>query len=401
MEPPKPRQPLTATTSFNQIPQASGSQYAKPTWSAIPKEDTYNLEVIKNGVVIENIPLRGKEFFRIGRQPDIVDIAMEHGSISRLHAVLNFHEDGSAFIFDNNSANGTFVNKNRISPQEYHKIKVGDILKFGESTRINIFNGPSTAYDDDEESKQMEKIKEIVKTKMEKQKEILDHEQDNSISWGFRDDAEEVNSDDEANNSSDNNIRFQNGKIVQNKNPNDNSDEDERFRAGDGGIHAHRLNLPQYLLQDENYNRKHGEKFELNVDETLIKSEKDREILDKLRKKERKIQSLQEETRRIYMKEHQQEDGLTTGQQAVVSRNDKVISDLLTDVEDLMKKLQQKHMDRTLNSSAIDSSARKRSREDEPDDDDNAIYDTSNSTADANTNWRLKKKLSKLKSISK
>ena len=48
--------------------------------------------------------------------------------------------------------------------------------------------------------------------------------------------------------------------------------------------------------------------------------EKDRAIYEKIRVKERKIQNMQEENKRIYMKESNQESGLTAGQLACVSR---------------------------------------------------------------------------------
>ena len=45
---------------------------------------------------------------------------MEHPSISRLHAVLQFRaSDGAAFLYDPGSAHGTVVNKKRIPAQQY------------------------------------------------------------------------------------------------------------------------------------------------------------------------------------------------------------------------------------------------------------------------------------------
>ena len=46
--------------------------------------------------------------------------------------------------------------------------------------------------------------------------------------------------------------------------------------------------------------------------------------MEKLRKKERKIENMQEETRRIYAKELSQPDGLTEGQLAAVAKNDRL-----------------------------------------------------------------------------
>lgn len=374
------------------VPSSSTSAYERPPWSCSPKSDEFALEVIKNGVAMEEIPLVGREYFRIGRQPDVVDIPMEHGSISRLHAVLNFHEDGSLHIYDNRSANGTFVNKQRLRPQTYHKLSVGDIIKFGESTRINVLKGPESATDDKSDIEQLSQLRRAMKARAARQEES----KDSGVTWGIQDDPDEPNgSDDEHGKSSltDRNMKFVNGNLSL-ASAND-TEDDERFRSGDGGVHAHRYNLPAYLQQDENYDRKYGAKFEVALDESLIKSDKDRELLDKIRKNERKIQNLQEEIRRIYLKEHNQEDGLTAGQQSVISRNDKAIADLTATISDLVKRLEQKQIDRSGSAAHVDVVPGKRPRVDD-ESDDAMVYDISQSTADVSTNWRLKKKLNKL-----
>lgn len=385
MEPPSVRPAANA-------PLSTAGAYEKPFWSSLPKSDGFALEVIKNGVAIEEIPLVGREYFRIGRQPDVVDIPMEHGSISRLHAILNFHEDGSLHIFDNRSANGTFVNKQRLRPQSYHKLNVGDIIKFGESTRLNVLKGPEQAIDEESEIEKLSQLRRAMKEKAARQAESEDF----GVTWGIQDDAVDPYADDDERrktDSSNSNMKFVNGKLSLSL-AND-TDDDDRFRSGDGGMHAHRNNLPAYLQQDENYDRKYGAKFEVKLDESLIKSDKDRELLDKIRKNERKIQNLQEEIRRIYMKEHTQEDGLTAGQQSVISRNDKAIADLTTTISDLVKRLEQKQIDRIGSTVQTDLVPGKRPRVDD-ESDDAMVYDTSHSTADVSTNWRLKKKLNKL-----
>ena len=62
--------------------------YHPPDWSAVPKE-AFNLEVLKDGLIIDTIYLADKVYYTLGRQHDIVDIPMDHPSISRVHAVLN------------------------------------------------------------------------------------------------------------------------------------------------------------------------------------------------------------------------------------------------------------------------------------------------------------------------
>lgn len=73
--------------------------FEPPSWSAAPSE-SFKLEVLKDGKIIEEVKLEEKEYFILGRQPDVVDILMEHPSISRRHAVLNFRDDGALMLFD-------------------------------------------------------------------------------------------------------------------------------------------------------------------------------------------------------------------------------------------------------------------------------------------------------------
>jgi hypothetical protein len=41
------------------------------------------LEIIKNGVVVEERELKEKAFFLVGKLPDLCDLVLEHPSISR------------------------------------------------------------------------------------------------------------------------------------------------------------------------------------------------------------------------------------------------------------------------------------------------------------------------------
>ena len=69
------------------------------------------------------------------------------------------------------------------------------------------------------------------------------------------------------------------------------------------------------------------------MQEDEIKSEKDKETMEKIKKKEKKIQNMQEENKRIFMKENSQDGGLTEGQSACVDRNDKNIAVLEEEIE--------------------------------------------------------------------
>ena len=55
--------------------------YQEPSWGGLPTTK-YSVEVLKNGTIIDNIELKDKSFFVIGRLANC-DIVMEHPSLSR------------------------------------------------------------------------------------------------------------------------------------------------------------------------------------------------------------------------------------------------------------------------------------------------------------------------------
>ena len=62
--------------------------YTLPHWSGECCEG-YSLLVIKNGVAVDTVQLKGKSHILFGRLPNC-DVRLEHPSISRYHAVVQF-----------------------------------------------------------------------------------------------------------------------------------------------------------------------------------------------------------------------------------------------------------------------------------------------------------------------
>ncbi|GAM17614.1 hypothetical protein SAMD00019534_007890 [Acytostelium subglobosum LB1] len=140
--------PQPAQQQQQQQPQVE-LNYKEPDWSCAPdSNDEYSLEVIKNGTVCENIPINTKNFYLIGRLP-ICDIVTDHPSISRQHAVVQHKESGQVLLYDLSSTHGTFINKRRCPPNTYCPLRSGDVLKFGESTRLYVFSGGAVPETDD------------------------------------------------------------------------------------------------------------------------------------------------------------------------------------------------------------------------------------------------------------
>ncbi|KAG9063991.1 Kanadaptin [Linnemannia hyalina] len=167
-------------------PNAPPLKYQKPAWSGYPNQQFF-FEVIKNGVLVDKIQAPLKEFLTIGRLP-MCDIEMEHPSLSRYHAVIQFKSSGETFLYDLNSSHGTKLNKSNIPPQMHVKIKPGDQLRFGESTRIYLFQ-TEEAVDQEEEEK------EVVRKMIEKQnrerpaRSKEEEEEEEFNSWGMAPDA--------------------------------------------------------------------------------------------------------------------------------------------------------------------------------------------------------------------
>lgn len=134
--------------------------YVEPKWSEKPK-DVYSFEVLKGGTIAETFSdLQNKPYWLIGKLPDN-HISMAHPTVSRYHAVFQYRPDVKSddtdddtenevetavepkkkviekgwYLYDLNSTHGSFVNKTRIPPKTYVRVRVGYMLKFGGSTR--------------------------------------------------------------------------------------------------------------------------------------------------------------------------------------------------------------------------------------------------------------------------
>eukprot|EP00903_Cladosiphon_okamuranus_P014177 g13174.t1 len=64
---------------------------------------------------------------------------LEHQSISRRHAALVHNGDGDVFAADLGSTHGTYVNGCKLASKTATRLKDGDVLKFGESSRSYKF----------------------------------------------------------------------------------------------------------------------------------------------------------------------------------------------------------------------------------------------------------------------
>ena len=190
--------------------------YTLPKWSSIPPEaigeselneegfcNHYYLEVIKNGTVVDKIKLN-KEYFTLGRL-DLCDILCEHPSLSRYHAVLQYSNGEidskypqGFYLYDLNSGHGTFLNKKRLSPNEYVAFNLENMAKFGLSTRLYILHGPKPLNSSEDlkinlTHEQMKQVKDKysrIAMKLKVRKELEEEEErkekdSKGIDWGL------------------------------------------------------------------------------------------------------------------------------------------------------------------------------------------------------------------------
>ena len=97
-----------------------------------------NLKTDKNETYI--LP---NEINKIGRNPLTNVVVLNHQSISKDHALIEFSPNGSISISDLNSSNGTFVNGEKIPSNLKYNLSQGDILRFGKDPTIFTFNKSS------------------------------------------------------------------------------------------------------------------------------------------------------------------------------------------------------------------------------------------------------------------
>ncbi|KAJ0495008.1 putative transcription factor interactor and regulator FHA-SMAD family [Helianthus annuus] len=171
--------------------------YTIPSWSEPPCHN-YFLEVLKDGSIIDQLDVHEKGAYMFGRV-ELCDFILEHPTISRFHAVLQFNKSGGAFIYDLSSTHGTFINKNQVKKKVYVELHVGDVLRFGHSSRLYIFQGPSDLMPPEKDLKSIRNIK-MRDERRDMEASLLRAKREaalaDGISWGMDEDAVEEDEDD-------------------------------------------------------------------------------------------------------------------------------------------------------------------------------------------------------------
>ncbi|KAJ7974248.1 kanadaptin [Quillaja saponaria] len=192
----------SSTTDKTGKPASKQSQslvvpYKIPPWSGPPCHK-FSLEVLKDGSVIDQLDVYEKGAYMFGRV-DLCDFVLEHQTISRFHTVIQFKRSGNAYLYDLGSTHGTFVNKNQVEKNIYVDLHVGDVIRFGQSSRLYIFQGPSELMPPETDLKIMRDVRireKILDQEASLQRARLEASHSDGISWGMGEDAIEEIEDD-------------------------------------------------------------------------------------------------------------------------------------------------------------------------------------------------------------
>ncbi|KAI6183004.1 3-methylcrotonyl-CoA carboxylase 2 [Aphelenchoides bicaudatus] len=120
-------------------------KYNEPPEAAKPRLK-WRLYPMKGEEVMQPVYIHRQSAYLVGRDRKIADFPVDHPSCSKQHAVFQyrsmpFERNGAQgrrtllYIIDLGSANGTYLNGDRIDPQRYYQLKEQDIVKFGYSQR--------------------------------------------------------------------------------------------------------------------------------------------------------------------------------------------------------------------------------------------------------------------------
>lgn len=121
-------------------------KYSEPEEARKPKR-RWRLYPFKGEKALPVLYVHRQSAYLIGRDRKIADLPLDHPSISKQHAVLQYRlvtykrENGSQskrirpYLIDLGSANGTFINNVKMEKQKYHELLERDVIKFGFSSR--------------------------------------------------------------------------------------------------------------------------------------------------------------------------------------------------------------------------------------------------------------------------
>ena len=181
------------------------SGYKEPEWAVQPSSSVWALAEIKGGVEVAKHDLSNRATTILGRAVGQVHVPLHHESISRQHARISFDSRGNPWLRDLQSAHGTTVNKRRLPTAAIGKaesnsrqkgargimLSVGDIMRFGASSRYFSLEGPAPLVEPTEKEKLLAKVNKSSTTSSldsepsETTKNAAHGSKNEGVSWGI------------------------------------------------------------------------------------------------------------------------------------------------------------------------------------------------------------------------
>ncbi|KAI5361479.1 Putative forkhead-associated (FHA) domain, SMAD/FHA domain superfamily [Septoria linicola] len=130
-------------------------KYHEPPEARKPSsKEQWRMYVFKKQDLLDTIQLHTRSAWLVGRDQKITDLFLEHPSISKQHAVIQFRHRTSTneygdksskvkpYLIDLDSANGTKLNGKRVEASRYMELLDQDIISFGDSEREYVMMLP-------------------------------------------------------------------------------------------------------------------------------------------------------------------------------------------------------------------------------------------------------------------
>nr|POE48810.1 smad nuclear-interacting protein 1 [Quercus suber] len=121
-----------------------------------PAKQPWRMYVFKQQDLVDTIYIHQRSVWLIGRDKLITDMLLEHPSISKQHAVIQFRHINSTneygdktskvkpYLLDLESANGTKLNGKAVEASRYIELVDADMIQFGDSEREYVLMLPPT-----------------------------------------------------------------------------------------------------------------------------------------------------------------------------------------------------------------------------------------------------------------
>lgn len=119
-----------------------------------PAKEAWRMYVFKGRDMVDTIYLHQRSVWLVGRDKKVTDYLLEHPSVSKQHAVIQFRSITSMdeygdktnkvkpYLIDLDSANGTKMNGKAVEGSRFVELVDGDVVNFGESEREYVMMLP-------------------------------------------------------------------------------------------------------------------------------------------------------------------------------------------------------------------------------------------------------------------